>query len=55
MKITPDLLKDVQRDIDDHGLEVAIHNLLWRQASEQMMDLGVTRVRTTRPPATKAS
>lgn len=51
MKITPTLLREVQRDIDEHGLGVAVHNLLWRHAAEQMTDLGHDRVRTSDKPA----
>jgi len=53
MKLTKRYVAEVQRDIDEYGLEVALYNVLWRQAVEQLGSIGVKRVRTEDYPVKK--
>lgn len=46
MKITDDIVQQFEDEQRQHGTEVAIHNLLWKSAAEQMNDLGITSIRT---------
>jgi hypothetical protein len=46
MKVNKSLLKQVEREIRKYGLKVAIENVLWLSASEQLKDIGATRVTT---------
>lgn len=46
MKITPIIVKQFEEDREKYGTATALHNILWQKASEDMMDLGVKRVRT---------
>lgn len=40
------MVKWFEREQEQHGTEVAIHNLLWSLAAEQMHKVGVRRVTT---------
>lgn len=46
MKITETLIKRFEQDQKKSGTETAIFNLLWAQASEQLIDIGCKRIRT---------
>lgn len=47
MKITKELVKYFEAQQRDFGTEVAMSNLLWQNASEQLTDLGVVKLHTS--------
>lgn len=53
MRVTKAIVREFERDQEDHGTAVALSNLLWRSATDQLTELGATRVRTSyeRPKA----
>lgn len=50
MKITKELIDRFELEQKEYGTKVAIHNLLWLNASEQMKDLGIKSVHTSDEP-----
>jgi len=47
MKLTKSMVQWFEREQRDYGTAVALYNLLWLKAAEDLKRLGVTRVRTT--------
>jgi hypothetical protein len=53
MKVTASVVRQFESDQVENGTAVAIHNILWLAASEQLDDLGVKNIKTTYHKAKK--
>lgn len=47
MKLTRDVVKNFEHDQEHYGTKVALANVLWLSATDQLTDLGVTNIKTT--------
>lgn len=48
MKVTKDLVKQFEADQKAKSTAVAIHNVLWTLAVDQLKDLGIRKVTTVK-------
>lgn len=46
MKLDKALIRSFEADQKRYGTEVAIYNLVWKQAAELFIDMGVTSIKT---------
>jgi hypothetical protein len=46
MKVTREIVKLVESDQRKYGTKIALENLLWLQAKDQLKDLGVKKLKT---------
>lgn len=46
MKVTREIVKLFEHDQQTYGTQVAVSNILWLQAQQQLKELGASKVKT---------